>query len=118
MINAGKIMLFRFVCLFVILSTVLMQPAIADDLQVLPEEINGVKTENMMHVYLEKQSQECFDRWKQRFESLKTQEQIREYQKKIRKDFVESLGISFSLMMWERMRASSSSFPLRCTYGW
>ena len=64
---------------FVILFITFMQPVIGDDLRVLPEEINGIKTENMMHVYLEDQAKVCFDGWKQGFESLKTEEQIYGY---------------------------------------
>ena len=51
-----------------------IQFVFGDNLRVLPEEMNGIKTENMMHVYLEKHAKVCIERWKQEFESLETEE--------------------------------------------
>ena len=64
----------------------------AEDLRVLPQSIDGVAPEKMMSRYLRQLAQQHFDSWKQRYEQLKTPEQIAEYQKALREKFVEAVG--------------------------
>jgi len=64
----------------------------AEDLRVLPESIDGATPEKMMSRYLRQLAQQQFDNWKQRYEQLKTPEQIAEYQGNLRKKFVEAIG--------------------------
>jgi len=64
----------------------------AEDLRVLPEKIDGVAPTEMMSHYLHRLAQQSFESWKQRYEQLKTPEQIAEYQKNLREKFIEALG--------------------------
>jgi dienelactone hydrolase len=67
--------------------------AFADDsLRVLPESIGGVKPDDMMSRYLRVAAQRRFNDWKERYEQLKTPEQIEEYQKNLREKFIEAIG--------------------------
>jgi len=63
-----------------------------ENLRVLPETIDGVKTPDMMNRYLRNQAARHFEKWKQQYEQRKTPEQIAEYQKEIRAKFTEALG--------------------------
>jgi cephalosporin-C deacetylase-like acetyl esterase len=64
----------------------------ADDLSVLPETIDGIKPVDMMGHYLHGLARIHFDNWQQQYEQRKTPEQIAEYQKHLRKKFIESIG--------------------------
>ena len=64
----------------------------AEDLRVLPESIDGAAPEKMMSHYLRGLAQQEFESWKQRYEQLKTPEQIAEYQKGLRERFIEAVG--------------------------
>jgi cephalosporin-C deacetylase-like acetyl esterase len=63
-----------------------------EKLQVLPEIINGVKAADMMNNYLLNEAQKQFTKWKADYEQRKTPEQIAEYQKRLRKKFIEAIG--------------------------
>ncbi len=77
------------VCLSLLVNTVIFAD---ENLQVLPETINGVKPTDMMKHYLASQAQKEFDRWKTDYEQRTTPEQIDEYQKQLRNKFLEALG--------------------------
>ncbi len=64
----------------------------AEDLRVLPEKTDGVAPAEMMSHYLHRLAQQSFESWKQRYEQLKTPEQIAEYQKNLREKFIEAIG--------------------------
>lgn len=64
----------------------------AEDLHVLPEKIDGVAPTEMMSLYLHRLAKQSFESWKQRYEQLKTPEQIAEYQKNLREKFIEAIG--------------------------
>lgn len=64
----------------------------AEDLRVLPENIDGVAPTEMMSHYLHRLAQQSFESWKQRYEQLKTPEQIAEYQKNLREKFIDAIG--------------------------
>jgi dienelactone hydrolase len=77
------------VCLSLFVNTI----TIADEnLQVLPDTIDGVKPAEMMKHYLLSQAEEKFEKWKADYEQRKTPEQIAEYQKDIRGKFLEAIG--------------------------
>jgi len=63
-----------------------------ENLRVLPETIDGVKTPDMMNHYLRNQAARHFENWKQQYEQRKTPEQIAEYQRRIRGKFTQALG--------------------------
>ncbi|MHC4166637.1 MAG: alpha/beta hydrolase family protein [Planctomycetota bacterium] len=64
----------------------------AEDLRVLPETIDGIKPAEMMSHYLRGLAQVQFDNWQKQYEQRKTPEQITEYQKRLRDEFIESIG--------------------------
>jgi dienelactone hydrolase len=64
----------------------------AEDLRVLPAKIDGIAPVEMMSHYLHRVAQQKLDRWKQRYEQLKTPEQIAEYQKRLHEKFIEAIG--------------------------
>ena len=64
----------------------------AEDLRVLSESIDGAAPEKMMSRYLRQLAQQHFESWKQRYEQLKTPEQIADYQKELRGKFIEAIG--------------------------
>ncbi|MEA3224489.1 MAG: acetylxylan esterase [Planctomycetota bacterium] len=64
----------------------------AEDLRVLPETIDGIKPVNMMGHYLHGLARRQFDNWQEQYEQRKTPEQIAEYQKRLRKKFIEAIG--------------------------
>ena len=77
------------VCLTLMLSTV----ASADeDLRVLPEKIDNMIPGDMMSHYLRRLARQEFENWNHRYEQRKTQEQIDEYQKRLREEFIEAIG--------------------------
>ena len=63
-----------------------------DDLRVLPEKIDNVAPGDMMSHYLHRLAGQKFADWKQEYEQRKTPEQIAEYQKRLRKNFIEAIG--------------------------
>ncbi|MHC4533034.1 MAG: alpha/beta hydrolase family protein [Planctomycetota bacterium] len=77
------------VCLSLVINSVIFAD---DNLQVLPETVNGVKPVDMMKHYLTSQAQKEFDRWKADYEQRKSPEQITEYQKSLRSKFLEAIG--------------------------
>jgi len=77
------------VCLSLLVNAVTLAE---ENLQVLPGTINGVKPSDMMNHYLRRQAQQQFGNWKAEYEQRKTPEQIAEYQKRLRRKFLEALG--------------------------
>jgi len=63
-----------------------------EELSVLPDAIDGVKSTDMMKNYLLHLAGQKFEDWKQRYEHLETPEQITEYQKRLRSKFLEAVG--------------------------
>ncbi|MEN6426897.1 MAG: acetylxylan esterase [Phycisphaerales bacterium] len=63
-----------------------------ESLRVLPETVDGAPTGEMMSRYLLRQAQPKFDQWKQRYEQLKTPDQIAAYQKDLREQFLYAIG--------------------------
>ncbi len=63
-----------------------------DDLRLLPEKIDNVAPGEMMSHYLRRLAGQAFADWKQEYEQRKTPEQIAEYQKRLRKNFIEAIG--------------------------
>ena len=62
-------------------------------LSVLPETIDGgISPSEMMSRYLRRQAQLQFAQWRERYEQLKTPEQIATYQKNLREKFLEAIG--------------------------
>jgi cephalosporin-C deacetylase-like acetyl esterase len=84
-----QMMIAAVLCLLFALSAV--APAV-EDLRVLPETIQGVKPAEMMGHYLRGLARARFEDWQQQYEQRKTPEQIAEYQKRLRKNFVEAVG--------------------------
>jgi len=67
--------------------------ALADEtLRVLPESIDGAPTGEMMARYLRQQAGLKFEEWRERYEELKTPEQIAAYQKNLREKFLAAIG--------------------------
>ena len=77
------------VCVSLLVNTITFAD---ENLKVLPEIVNGVKSVDMMKHYLLSQAQKEFDRWKADYEQRKTPEQITEYQKRLRSKFLEAIG--------------------------
>ena len=77
------------VCLYLLVNTVIFA---GENLQVLPETINGVKPVDMMKNYLLSQAQKEFEKWKADYEQRKTPEQIAQYQKRLCSKFMEAIG--------------------------
>jgi len=81
----------RTFCVLVCLAAA-MALARAEDLQVLPGEIDGVAPKKMMHAYLMRAVGEALDRRRAEHEKLKTPEQLAAYQQRIRRFFIDALG--------------------------
>ncbi|MHC4401059.1 MAG: alpha/beta hydrolase family protein [Planctomycetota bacterium] len=79
--------LYACVCL-----TVVVGSAVAQDLSVLPAEIDGVASKDMMHAYLMRRVGEALDRRDAAYEDLETPEQLAAYQERLRRFFVDQLG--------------------------
>ncbi len=77
------------VCLSLLVNAVTLAD---ENLQVLPETINGIKAGDMMKHYLQGQAQEQFEKWKAEYQQRTTPEQIAEYQKHLRSKFLEAIG--------------------------
>ncbi len=77
------------VCLGLILNAAAFSQ---EDLSVLPEKIDGISPTDMMSKYLHRLAGQKFDDWKVQYEQRKTPEQIAEYQKSLRKKFIEAIG--------------------------
>jgi dienelactone hydrolase len=63
-----------------------------ENLRVLPETVNGVAANKLMGHYLRLQAAGQFEKWKNDYEQRKTNDQILEYQKRLREKFLEVLG--------------------------
>jgi len=74
-------------CLLAVFS-----PAGADDLKVLPETIDGVAPQEMIHAYLMRLTEAALDRRLAEYEKIKTPEDVVAYQKRLRQFFVDQLG--------------------------
>ena len=61
-------------------------------LRVLPEKIDHTDPADMMNRYLRARASQRFDDWKKNYEQRKTPEQIAEYQKRLRRKFLEAIG--------------------------
>jgi dienelactone hydrolase len=82
-----------FACLFPLLLFVFIAAASADDsLDVLPAKIDDQPTGLMMPRYTKTKMREALARRKTTYEQLKTPEQIRAYQKRMRAAFIKQLG--------------------------
>jgi len=64
----------------------------ADELQVLGEEMAGGEPADMMNRHLRGLADLEFAKWKQRYEQVKTPDQIAEYQQRLRSCFLDALG--------------------------
>lgn len=71
---------------------VLVLPAAADELRVLPDQVDGVAPGDMMHAYLMRQVYAALDHRKAEYEKLQTPDDIAAYQKRTRRFFVDRLG--------------------------
>ena len=67
-------------------------PLAAEDLTVLPEQLNGVAPSQMLHAYLMDKVREASDRRDAEFETTKSPEQIAAYQQRMRQFFIDQVG--------------------------
>jgi dienelactone hydrolase len=79
----------RIMCLGLILNTAAFSQ---NDLRVLPEKIDNISPADMMSHYLRGLAGQKFEDWKQQYEQRKTPEQIAEYQKRLREEFIDAIG--------------------------
>lgn len=63
-----------------------------EDLRVLPEKIDGVAPSEMVRKHVGALAEQALDRRDATFEKLKTPEQVRAYQKRMREFFIAQLG--------------------------
>jgi cephalosporin-C deacetylase-like acetyl esterase len=77
------------VCPGLILNTAVFSQ---ENLNVLSEKIDNVSPADMMSHYLRQPAAQKFEDWKSQYEQRKTPEQISEYQKSLRKKFIEAIG--------------------------
>jgi len=59
---------------------------------VLPDTVDGAARHDMMKRWILLQMEQAWKRWQERYEQIKTPEQIADYQKQLRAKFVEALG--------------------------
>lgn len=71
---------------------VITAAATADELTVLPAEIDGAAPREMMHRYLMRLTGQAVDRRDAEYETLKTPDQLAAYQRRVRRFFLEQLG--------------------------
>ena len=64
----------------------------SDDLRVLPEKLDGLPAQQMMHRYLMRLALEAFERREANFEKLKTAEEVQAWQQRLREFFLAQLG--------------------------
>lgn len=64
----------------------------AEQLDVLPDTLDGTLPHDMMKRYLLRQVDEAWQRWQSEYEKLKTPEQIAAYQQRRRRYFIDSIG--------------------------
>ena len=80
----------------VVLATCLLATSVAapaeENLRVLPPNASDSLATDMMSRYLQQQAQRRFEQWRQRYEELKTPEQIVAYQKNLNDRFLEAIG--------------------------
>ncbi len=77
---------------FVTALLMVLPAAAGEDLDVLPDAIDGVAAEDMMHAYLLGRAREALDRRDAEYEKIKTQEDVAAYQKRMREFFITQLG--------------------------
>lgn len=83
---------FRFLTIGIVLFAAFIDGlAAAEPVTVLTSEILP-EPNRMMTRWLNQQQQHAFDQWDETYKNLKTQEQIEEYQQRLRTRFVEELG--------------------------
>lgn len=63
-----------------------------DDLRVLPKEIDGIPTNDMLKNYLIEQTKIAYEQWQHNYELIKTPQQITAYQKRLRDYFIDAIG--------------------------
>ena len=63
-----------------------------ENFQVLSGSINDVNASDMMNHYLRAEARRQFENWKAQYEQRTTPEQIAEYQKRLRSEFLEAIG--------------------------
>lgn len=66
--------------------------AAAEELTVLPADLDGAAPREMMHCYLMRLAGKAIDRRDAEYETLKTPEQLAAYQQRVRQFFLEQLG--------------------------
>ncbi len=71
---------------------VIFSQAVAEDLTVLPKEIDGVVPSKMMHEYLMGLAEAALDRRDAEYEKIKTPEHIDRYQRAMREFYLDQLG--------------------------
>jgi cephalosporin-C deacetylase-like acetyl esterase len=76
----------------VLLLTALSARAAADDLAVLPPQLDGVAPAMMMEVYLKRQAFAALDRRDAAYEKIQTREQLLAWQQERREAFLSALG--------------------------
>jgi len=78
----------------VVLAAVLTLAAAsnAQDLRVLPEKVDGIAPKAMVHEYLLRKAREALDRRQAEYEKIKTPEEAKAYQERLRQFFVAQLG--------------------------
>lgn len=81
----------RLASLLVVLVC-LSRPAVAEELRVLPDKLDGIAPADMMHQVLMRQSREAAERAEQQYESLKTLQALLAYQARMREFFWAQLG--------------------------
>ncbi|MBN1341857.1 MAG: acetylxylan esterase [Phycisphaerae bacterium] len=83
----------RIITTCVLLSIVIGSPAAGEEnLNVLPDKIDGVARGELLKVYFQQQVDEAWKRWQAEYEKLKTPEQIADYQKQRKQRFIEAIG--------------------------
>jgi cephalosporin-C deacetylase-like acetyl esterase len=79
-------------CLWLFLLSVVAVPALADPLDIPPDQIADGQPAAMMRAYWLRHVDDATERWKVDYEKRKTPEEIAAYQRRIRERFLESLG--------------------------
>jgi dienelactone hydrolase len=68
------------------------EPADSSDLTVLPADVDGVSTKQMLGRYLKQQAYDALQRRREAYEKVKTPEQAVAWQERLRAEFIEHLG--------------------------
>lgn len=74
------------------ITFILSLASFADDLTVLSEEIDGVAPARIMTAYFQHLTDAAFERRAEAYEAMKTDEQLKAHQQKMRQFFIDRLG--------------------------